>query len=346
MARLEFGLAIVSILVVVVVHVESRRFGRPALGMDYVDSYVRSYEDDDADRAHRSRPTGRPTTSLGKSCSRPSWRSLVDNEPVVPCNTKHPSCRFRRTCGLAPLNPLTGPHRPYIIFGQDQKYGEWPSFVKVLTRDRDNRTVLCGGVLVSDRHVLTAAHCLRVGKPTSVVVGDHRRKYLDEFEKKLSAKSSCRAREFAWNKVYDWALITLKEPVEFNDHVQPACLPFEPIDRTETGLCYVVGAGLADYHNYLPEVVQRMRVKRTHCVKSTSDLSKIQECYSAAASNPNSEIFFGDSGSPVLCLDRNKRWTVTGLVRGGCNIHYHQPQVGEYTKLRTQLKNIKAQCNF
>jgi hypothetical protein len=354
MAGLHFEFAFVSILAVVAVHVESGRFGGPALGLDYVDSYgpvMRSYEGD-AYRAHRSRPTGRPTTSLGKSCNRPSWRLLVDNEPMVPCDTEHPSCRFRHTCGLAPLNPLPGRRRrrPYIARGQNQAYGEWPSFARVYI----DGFGYCGGVLVSDRHVLASVSCLGNASPSeaykSVIVAEHRLVSDDEFEREVPIESVCAAKEYASDDRFDWALITLKEPVEFNCHVQPACLPFEPIDRTETGLCYVVGVGKL-YHQIegdYPEVVQKFPIKRVSCQSELgiSDSDVIQECYRAAGSGPRAQTYSLDSGSPILCLDKNSRWTVVGLARRQCCFSSHHRHNLVFTKLRTQSKNIKTQCDF
>ena len=40
---------------------------------------------------------------------------------------------------------------------------------------------------------------------------------------------------------YDIALIKLSEPIEFNDHVRPICLP--SADDEASGLCVVTGWG-------------------------------------------------------------------------------------------------------
>jgi hypothetical protein len=219
--------------------------------------------------------------------------------------------------------------------------------IAVVRESEDGRECCdCVGVIISDRHVLTAAHCASRIWPTSVIVGEHRLDGRDAFEREVPAEVVCIAEEYNISKSFDWALITLKEPVEFNNHVRPACLPFKPINRTETGLCHVVGAGRSDFHGNRPEVVQKLRVKRVHCPHHVSDLGKFQECYTTAGSDPREQVFYGDSGSPVLCLDENNRWTVTGLVKGACDIHPHRPSIGVYTKLRTQLQKIKTQCNF
>lgn len=55
-------------------------------------------------------------------------------------------------CGVS---TLTGPR---IVGGQLAEPKEWPWMVALL-RDRDLH--YCGGALITDLHVLTAAHCVQ-----------------------------------------------------------------------------------------------------------------------------------------------------------------------------------------
>jgi hypothetical protein len=56
----------------------------------------------------------------------------------------------------------------YITGGQNQTYGEWPSFAMVYI----DGFGCCGGVLVSDRHVLASVSCLGNASPSEAYRSD------------------------------------------------------------------------------------------------------------------------------------------------------------------------------
>ena len=75
------------------------------------------------------------------------------------------------------------PNQALAIGGQEAEVNEFPWAALLLLRSSEtNRTSRCGGSLISDRHVLTAAHCLKdftkrgrvndVWDDTTVVLGE------------------------------------------------------------------------------------------------------------------------------------------------------------------------------
>uniref|UniRef100_A0A6G1S6D5 Transmembrane protease serine 12 n=1 Tax=Aceria tosichella TaxID=561515 RepID=A0A6G1S6D5_9ACAR len=286
------------------------------------------------------------------------------------------SCKFRDKCGQAPLNSLTfGGPADYIINGEDQIYGEWPSFVRLDIEMQPNvpSSSSCGGVLVTDRHILTAAHCvymrwyydqhhkLKAVEPKQIraVVGEHRVYSDDKYERAYKVKSVCASKKYepAIKKRQphdDWALIELAKPVRLNNYTQPACLPFEPIRRTgKLAKCFIVGAGVvkttSDGTQEIAEIVQKLRVEQVSCrAWKFSDLDRSRECYSKA-NRQKGDSCAGDSGGPVLCLSSKKRWTMVASVSYGtqnCDDDSPQAWVGVYARIRTLLSEIKELCNF
>jgi len=63
----------------------------------------------------------------------------------------HPSSSDNCGQSLALDKKVTG--------GDDARLGDWPWMASLLMKHEGDDTSSCGGVLISDLHVLTAAHC-------------------------------------------------------------------------------------------------------------------------------------------------------------------------------------------
>ena len=51
---------------------------------------------------------------------------------------------------------------PYIISGDNAKFGAWPWYVQIMVGDETT----CGGSIITDKWILTAAHCLKLATTT------------------------------------------------------------------------------------------------------------------------------------------------------------------------------------
>ena len=81
----------------------------------------------------------------------------------------------------------------------------------------------CGGTLLSDREVLTAAHC---GASVAwVLLGEHSLATADGEVRARVCSTQRHPGYSGQTQQHDLAMLRLCEPVTFTEHVAPACLP-------------------------------------------------------------------------------------------------------------------------
>lgn len=105
----------------------------------------------------------------------------------------------------------------------------WPWLVAVGFFDETrNFEVTCGGAIITNKHVITAAHCLAVRpNPTHVRVGDFDLGRSNDLAKPQDIRIASFQTPGYKSDTFanDIAIITLAQDVIFNDFIQPLCLP-------------------------------------------------------------------------------------------------------------------------
>merc|ERR1719304_90985 len=111
-----------------------------------------------------------------------------------------------------------------IVGGVETEANEYPWQVALVSSSGSRP--FCGGTLISNQHVLTAAHCTAGSSASgiSVLLGEHR---IDDssFNRVPLSKITDHPNYNNGNLDNDFSILTLATPVEFSNTVAPACLP-------------------------------------------------------------------------------------------------------------------------
>lgn len=231
-----------------------------------------------------------------------------------------------------------------IVGGRDADTHEWPWMAALL---RTGSTQYCGGVLISDRHVLTAAHCVEGFTADSITVrlGEYNFDENDETST-LDYKPSSIQKHLGYNTttfVNDIAILSLPQPVTFNTDVRPVCLPTPgPIYEAEEPT--VTGWGTIYYGGPVSQTLQEVTIpvwNNKDC-DDTYEQTIVDTVLCAGAKTGGKDSCQGDSGGPLLLQQGvERRWTVIGVVSWG--IRCAEPGFpGVYTRVNRYLDWIQA----
>ncbi|KYN27230.1 Serine protease easter [Trachymyrmex cornetzi] len=246
-----------------------------------------------------------------------------------------------------------------IIGGEIAELDEFPWMALVEYQKPNGRTTACGGVLISKRYVLTAAHCVK-GKdlPTtwrlsSVRLGE----YNTDTERDCVADSETTEicaddpitvgveeqiahenyRPTSRDQRYDIALLRLSRDVQFTSYVQPICLPSS---SSLGGRLIVAGWGKTETSS-----ASNIKLK---LALPLAEKSQCDQTYSSAGvrlglgqicagGQKGKDSCRGDSGGPLMSLERipngTGKWTAVGVVSFGPSPCGMQGWPGVYTKV-------------
>ncbi|XP_010893534.1 coagulation factor IXb [Esox lucius] len=211
-----------------------------------------------------------------------------------------------------------------IVGGDEVTPGEIPWQVSLM----NNITGLsfCGGSLLSELWVITAAHCLNEGHIGSLFIrlGEHNLGVNEGTEQDHAVvEHHMHPRYDATKSLYnhDIALLKLQKPALFSDYIIPICLG--PKDFTDSLLkdasnSLVSGWGKTRYLGMESSTLQKVEVPyvdRTECMGSSVErVSHFMFC--AGYRNGEMDSCQGDSGGPHATRFRDT-WFLTGIVSWG-----------------------------
>ncbi|XP_062514658.1 CUB and sushi domain-containing protein 2-like isoform X2 [Corticium candelabrum] len=230
-----------------------------------------------------------------------------------------------------------------IVGGDDADPGEWPWQVML---ERAQGDVWCGGSLLSERTIVTAAHCLQKSEESPfssliVRVGAHKRQPPSLVEQ-IGVIDDVVIHPNYRPDTYDSdiALIHLKEPIRVSAYARPICLPHNRTNSFQqpgtTGI--VTGWGkLGGSGNRFSNVLQEVSVP----IVSTSICNEARSHGGAVTDNMlcaglvegGRDACVADSGGPLVVRSQiDGKYILTGITSWG--VGCGEPhKYGVYTKV-------------
>merc|ERR1711973_582185 len=205
-----------------------------------------------------------------------------------------------------------------IVGGEEATPHEFPWQVS-LRRKSDNFH-FCGGSVLNENTVVSAAHCTVIwDSPDEVVVvaGEHN-KVIDEGTEQTVGVSRLLVHEsYGSPKGFenDIALWSLSEPLTLTDAVQPVPLPKK--GQESKGPCTVTGWGTLSAGGSTPDVLMKVDVPLV-----ADSTCRLEYPFSIAdsmmcAGETGKDSCQGDSGGPLVCPNDDGSLYLGGIVSWG-----------------------------
>ncbi|XP_074897739.1 coagulation factor XI-like isoform X3 [Buteo buteo] len=224
-----------------------------------------------------------------------------------------------------------------IVGGTDSSPGEWPWQVSLhvkLSRQRH----LCGGSIISNQWILTAAHCvMSLENPNiwRVYAGILKQSEINEDTPFFKVEEIIVHPQYKYAQTgYDIALMKLDKPMNFTDLQLPICLPSKEDANILYTDCWVIGWGYRKEKGRVEDILQKATVplmSKEECQARYRKRRIGDKVICAGYDEGGRDACKGDSGGPLSCK-HEEVWYLVGITSWGEGCARPR-QPGVYTKV-------------
>ncbi|XP_049961052.1 trypsin-7-like [Schistocerca serialis cubense] len=231
-----------------------------------------------------------------------------------------------------------------IVGGQAADVSEFPWMARLTYFNR----FYCGGTLINDRYVLTAAHCVKgfMWFMIKVTFGEH-----DRCNSTMRPETRFVLRAFTgdfsfMNFDHDIALLRLNDRVPITQDIRPICLPPNDEKLYEGTKAVATGWGTLQEDGKASCILQEVEVPvmtNEECRKNTKYRESMITDNMMCAGYPDGmkDSCQGDSGGPLGRERDDKRFELIGVVSWG-NGCARAGYPGVYTRVTRYLDWIRV----
>ncbi|NXH22069.1 CTRL protease, partial [Bucco capensis] len=244
-------------------------------------------------------------------------------------------------CGVPAVSPSVQLEER-IVNGQSAVPGSWPWQVSLQTRSGSH---FCGGSLINEYWVVTAAHCNFNPYSHVVVLGEYSLSNPQSVQVKTVSRAITNPN---WNPNTmnnDITLLRLSSPAQLSSTVSPVCLAPANLNLPTNAQCVTTGWGRVNPNSQaLATNLQQVTlplISQSRCMQYWGNrITSSMLC----AGGVGASSCQGDSGGPLVYRNGNV-WTLIGIVSWGttdCNVN--TPAI--YTRVsqfRNWIDSIVAQ---
>ncbi|XP_077284492.1 serine protease gd-like [Arctopsyche grandis] len=243
-------------------------------------------------------------------------------KPPQPSNY-NPLLHDHGICGTtSSINPL-------VVGGDATSKEDWPWLVAIFMKRIRGLDFVCAGNLVSDRVVVTAAHCVKTKNRTDVLPNQivvrlgvyNLQDWTEETAVTKSVRSVKTRKDYDEGVILnaDIAVLVMMQAVSFTNYVRPVCLWKGSTDQGQVygKIATVVGWGKDERGTIItpePRVARIPIVSTEKCRSSRPEFIQLtSERTLCAGDKDGSGPCNGDSGGG-LYMRQGNRWALRGIV--------------------------------